>query len=61
MTQWRKSSRSQGGQGECVEISTDVANASLVRDSRDPEGPRLVLTRAEFASLLNNIKAGDMG
>jgi hypothetical protein len=58
MNQWRKSSHSQGGgQGECVEISTDTATP-LVRDSKDPDGPRLALTRPALAILLHHIKVG---
>ncbi|MWK35994.1 DUF397 domain-containing protein [Actinomadura sp. J1-007] len=39
MIQWRKSSHSQGqGQGECVEVSVNVAGCTLVRDSTDVEG-----------------------
>jgi hypothetical protein len=57
MIQWRKSSRSQGGQGECVEMSTNVTDVTLVRDSKDPEGPRLTLGRFELAAFLSNVKA----
>ncbi|WP_067491195.1 DUF397 domain-containing protein [Actinomadura hibisca] len=56
---WRKSSRSQGqGQGECVEVSTNVADATLVRDSKDPSGPHLLLGRDDVAGLFDHIKAG---
>ncbi|TDD72134.1 DUF397 domain-containing protein [Actinomadura rubrisoli] len=60
MIHWRKSSHSQGGgQGECVEVATNVPTP-LIRDSKDPEGPRLTLARGELASLVGQIKAGDL-
>ena len=37
MTNWRKSSHSGSGGNDCVEIG----NGRLVRDSKNPAGPRL--------------------
>ncbi|MEU8799097.1 DUF397 domain-containing protein [Spirillospora sp. NPDC048819] len=60
MIHWRKSSHSQGGgQGECVEVSTKTP-ALLIRDSTDPEGPRLSVERGALAALVGHIKAGDL-
>jgi hypothetical protein len=42
---WRKSSRSGENGGNCVELA-DAADAVVaVRDSKDPDGPVLLLTR----------------
>ena len=47
---WRKSSRSTSTGGNCVELAgvtgADVAGVVAVRDSKDPEGPVFLLTRA---------------
>ncbi|MFG2086927.1 MULTISPECIES: DUF397 domain-containing protein [unclassified Spirillospora] len=59
MIHWRKSSHSQGGQGECVEVSTNTS-APLIRDSKDPEGPRLALVPGALAVLVGQIKAGNL-
>ncbi|MEU5882173.1 DUF397 domain-containing protein [Spirillospora sp. NPDC047279] len=57
--QWRKSSRSQhGGEGECVELSINVDEVTLIRDSKKPAGARLALTAGELAGFLNDVKAG---
>lgn len=58
--QWRKSHYS-GFQGNCVELaavgSSDGARVA-VRNSRFPDDPVLLLTRAELGSLLDEVKAG---
>ncbi|HEX7661109.1 MAG TPA: DUF397 domain-containing protein [Pseudonocardiaceae bacterium] len=37
---WRKSSHSGGG-NDCVEIATTGDGVAAVRDSKNPDGPRL--------------------
>ncbi|MEU7618810.1 DUF397 domain-containing protein [Micromonospora rifamycinica] len=39
--QWRKSSRSNGQGGACVEVADNLAGMVAVRDSKDPDGPVL--------------------
>lgn len=48
---WRKSTRSAGNNGACVEL----ASLGAVRDSKNPTGPVL---RADLASLVAAAKAG---
>ncbi|PRY35398.1 DUF397 domain-containing protein [Umezawaea tangerina] len=55
---WRKSSRTGGSGGQCVEIAM-CSTVSGVRDSKDPRGPVLEFRRASLVSFLNNIKMGD--
>jgi hypothetical protein len=45
---WRKST-SSGGNGRCVEIA-DLSAAAAVRDSKDPDGPTLVLPSTNGAA-----------
>ncbi|SBT49391.1 DUF397 domain-containing protein [Micromonospora narathiwatensis] len=40
--QWRKSSRSSGQGGNCVEVADNLPGVVAVRDSKDPGGPVLV-------------------
>ncbi|MEU9418558.1 DUF397 domain-containing protein [Streptomyces sp. NPDC048272] len=47
---WYKSSYSSNG-GQCIEVATALG-AVLVRDSKNPGGPHLSLTREGFAGLL---------
>jgi len=52
---WRKSTYS-GGNGSCVEIA-DLGPAAAVRDSKDPDGPKLVFAAEEWRSFIDSIKA----
>ncbi|WP_329013374.1 DUF397 domain-containing protein [Micromonospora rifamycinica] len=38
---WRKSTRSNGGGGACVEVADNLSGVVAVRDSKDPGGPVL--------------------
>ncbi|SNR98187.1 DUF397 domain-containing protein [Actinomadura mexicana] len=50
---WRKSSHSGSNGGDCVEL-TDAAGAVAVRDSKDPDGPVLLLTRKTLRTAVNS-------
>ncbi|OON70422.1 DUF397 domain-containing protein [Streptomyces tsukubensis] len=53
--QWVKSTYSDGNGGQCIEWApehTAVTGEFLVRDSKDPNGPHLNLTREGFAGLV---------
>lgn len=55
---WVKSRRS-GSQGNCVELAELPGGSVAVRNSRFPEGPALVYTRAEIQALVLGAKDGD--
>ncbi|MFG2105125.1 DUF397 domain-containing protein [Micromonospora echinaurantiaca] len=38
---WRKSTRSNGSGGACVEVADNLPGLVAVRDSKDPGGPAL--------------------
>ncbi|GAA4310959.1 DUF397 domain-containing protein [Actinomadura luteofluorescens] len=50
---WRKSSYSTSNGGNCVELA-DAAGAVAVRDSKDPDGPILLLTRTVLRTAVNS-------
>ncbi|MFC4912578.1 DUF397 domain-containing protein [Actinomadura gamaensis] len=56
---WRKSTHSGtgGSQSDCVEVAKLARNLG-VRDSKDPNGPRLVLDAGTAAALVADIKQG---
>ncbi len=49
---WRKST--QSGADGCVEVA-DASGSVLVRDSKDPDGPVLVFTEAEWRAFVDGI------
>ncbi|MEV4748620.1 DUF397 domain-containing protein [Streptosporangium sp. NPDC049248] len=69
---WRKISLSGGNGGSCVEVAlasspqaeperrTDADCLFLVRDSKDPGGPVLAFTSAEWDAFLASIKGGHL-
>jgi hypothetical protein len=57
--QWRKSGRSNPS-GNCVELAGVGSGCDVaVRNSRDPEGPALIYTRAEMRAFILGAKDGD--
>ncbi|HEY9524720.1 MAG TPA: DUF397 domain-containing protein [Thermopolyspora sp.] len=58
---WRKSSRSSG-QGNCVEVATNLADdhgVVFVRDSKNVTGPALSFTATGWAAFISRVKAGE--
>ncbi|MFB4300769.1 DUF397 domain-containing protein [Actinomadura sp. NTSP31] len=52
---WRKSSYSDHQGGECVEVA-GLAPVIGVRDSKDPEGPRLMFGPAAWRAFTREVK-----
>ena len=53
---WRKSSYSSQN-GACVEVATNLPEAVAVRDSKDSEGPALLIPAAEWRAFVRDLKA----
>jgi hypothetical protein len=43
--------------GECVEVATNIPGIVAVRDSKNPNGPVLTFTQAEWRAFLSKIKS----
>jgi hypothetical protein len=56
-TVWRKSSRSGGENGNCIEV-TFAQPAVAIRDSKNPNGPTLVLPTAGWDAFQHGVKNG---
>jgi hypothetical protein len=55
---WRKSSYSGSG-NNCVEVAARHPGQIAVRDSKDPQGPKLVFTPAEWKAFTSRTKDGE--
>ncbi|MFI1740779.1 DUF397 domain-containing protein [Streptomyces sioyaensis] len=58
---WRKSSYSDGGANNCVEIADGFPGAVPVRDSKNPEGPVLLFPAAAWSGFIGGMKDGQLG
>ena len=54
--EWRKSTFSSSNGGNCVEIARNLPRLVAVRDSKDPGGPALVFTPAEWEAFTAQLK-----
>jgi len=54
---WRKSSYSGTNGGNCVEVAAALPDAIAVRDSKDPDGPRLIFTPQAWATFTTALRA----
>lgn len=55
---WRKSSYSNGN-GQCVEVAFLDQGGVAVRDSKDPNGPALLFTAAEWDAFSAGMADGE--
>jgi hypothetical protein len=56
---WRKSSRSNGNGGDCVEVADLPDGSRAVRDSKDRSGPTLLFTPSEWQAFVEGVKLGE--
>jgi Domain of unknown function (DUF397) len=54
---WRKSSYSGSNGGACVEVARNLPGVVAVRDSKDPHGPALVFSPADWAAFTAALRA----
>jgi Domain of unknown function (DUF397) len=54
---WLKSNYSGNGGGDCVEVARNLPGVVAVRDSKNPDGPVLIVSRGEWASFVTRVRA----
>ncbi|MFJ6137036.1 DUF397 domain-containing protein [Kitasatospora sp. NPDC092286] len=54
---WRKSSYSNNDGGACIEV--DDTHPGRVRDSKDPDGPRLHFSPADWQTFVTAVRTGE--
>ncbi|MET8233544.1 DUF397 domain-containing protein [Micromonospora sp. NPDC005298] len=58
---WRKSTRSGGSGGNCVEVADNLPGVVGVRDSKDPAGPALTFAPPAWAAFVAVVKGQRQG
>ncbi|WP_310712937.1 DUF397 domain-containing protein [Streptomyces lydicus] len=53
---WRKSTYSNGGDANCVEVADGGSAVVPVRDSKDPDGPVLRFPAVAWSSFIAGVK-----
>jgi hypothetical protein len=53
---WRKSTRSGGNGGACVEVADNLAGMIGIRDSKDPAGPVLTFDTPAWRAFIRLAK-----
>ncbi|MGJ6963518.1 DUF397 domain-containing protein [Streptosporangium sp. G11] len=57
---WRKSTLSGDDGSDCVEVANLSNGRRGIRDSKDRNGPALILTPHQWTTFLNSVKNGDL-
>jgi hypothetical protein len=55
---WCKSSYSSSTGQNCIEVATNLSGMVAIRDSKNPDGPGLLIPAAEWRAFLRGLKAG---
>jgi hypothetical protein len=53
---WIKSSHSGANGGDCIEIAPGYPETVPVRDSKNPDGPVLVVTRSAWSAFVDSVR-----
>lgn len=54
---WHKSSYSGNGGGDCVEVARNLPGFVAVRDSKNPDGPILIISKDEWDSFITRVRS----
>ncbi|WP_328343639.1 DUF397 domain-containing protein [Micromonospora sp. NBC_00421] len=55
---WRKSTRSGGSGGDCVEVADNLPGVIGVRDSKDQSGPTLRFHPTAWSTFVHEVRHG---
>ncbi|WP_190081022.1 DUF397 domain-containing protein [Streptomyces longisporoflavus] len=58
-TRWRKSTYSSGDSDNCVEVADGVPGVVPVRDSKNPEGPALLIGAGAWSAFVTDVRAAN--
>lgn len=53
---WVKSSHSGTTGGDCVEVATNLPDIVAIRDSKNPTGPALIVSKKAWSAFLTAVR-----
>ncbi len=54
---WHKSSYSGNGGSDCLEVARNLPGVVAVRDSKNPDGPILIISKDEWDSFITRVRS----
>jgi Domain of unknown function (DUF397) len=57
--EWRKATKTSSNGGNCVEVGRNLRGIVAVRDSKNPDGPKIILTPASWQTFTASVRAGE--
>ena len=57
--QWSKSSYSSAN-GACVEVAKNLPGIVAIRDSKDPDGPKLIVSPTDWLAFNRSVRSGHL-
>jgi Domain of unknown function (DUF397) len=58
---WQKSIYSGSNGGQCVEVARNLPGVVAVRDSKNPDGPKLIVSPDAWRAFVADLKNGGPG
>ena len=56
--EWSKSSHSSAN-GQCIQVARNLPGVVAVRDSKNPDGPKLIFSPADWRTFVRGMKGQD--
>ena len=55
---WHKITHSGGNGGQCIEVATNLPGMVAIRDSKSPEGPKLLVSPVRWQAFVLGLRVG---
>jgi hypothetical protein len=56
---WQKSTYSGSNGGQCVEVARNLPGIVAIRDSKNPDGPKLIVSPDAWRAFASSVRQGE--
>jgi hypothetical protein len=56
---WQKSTYSGGNGGQCVDVARNLPGIVAIRDSKNPDGPKLIVSPDAWRAFASGVRQGE--